>query len=51
MSEKSDVRIPEDIRKEWDEARLCASLIREGKAGIMAVTRKDGSIYRYTKLR
>ena len=35
MSEKSDVKVPEEIRKGWEEARLCANLIREGKAKIM----------------
>lgn len=42
MSEKSDVKVPEEIRKGWEEARLCANLIREGKAKIMIATRKDG---------
>ena len=51
MSGKSDVKVPEEIRKGWEEARLCASLIREGKAKIMAVVRKDGSTYCYTKTR
>ena len=32
MSEKSDVKVPEEIRKGWEETRLCANLIREGKA-------------------
>ena len=49
MSEKSDVQVPEEIRKGWEEARLCANLIREGKAKIMIATRKDGTTYRYTK--
>lgn len=49
--EKMNVPVPEDFRKTWDEVRECASLIREGKAEIVAVTRKDGSIYRYTKRR
>lgn len=49
MSEKSDVKVPEEIRKGWEEARLCANLIREGKAKIMIATRKDGTTYRYTK--
>lgn len=43
MSEKSDVKVPEEIRKGWEEARLCANLIREGKAKIMIATRKDGT--------
>lgn len=34
MSEKSDVKVPEEIRKGWEEARLCANLIREGKAKV-----------------
>ena len=38
MSEKSDVKVPEEIRKGWEEARLCANLIREGKAKIMQET-------------
>ena len=41
MSEKSDVKVPEEIRKGWEEARLCANL--------MIATRKDGTTYRYTK--
>ena len=45
MSEKSDVKVPEEIRKGWEEARLCANLIREGKAKIMIATRKDGTTY------
>lgn len=49
MSEKSDVKVPEEIRKGWEEAMLCASLIRNGKAKIMVATRKDGTTYRYTK--
>ena len=49
MSEKSDVKVPEEIRKGWEEARLCANLIREGKAKIMIATRKDGTTYRYTR--
>lgn len=43
------VKIAEEIRKGWEEARLCANLIREGKAKIMIATRKDGTTYRYTK--
>ena len=46
MSEKSDVKVPEEIRKGWEETRLCANLIREGKAKIMIATRKDGTTYR-----
>lgn len=51
MSEKTDVKVLEEIRKAWDEVRLCANLIREGKAKIVVATRKDGSVYRYTKPR
>lgn len=51
MSGKTEVKVPEDIRKAWDEARFCASLIREGKARIVVATRRDGSTYRYTKPR
>ena len=43
MSEKSDVKVPEEIRKGWEEARLCANLIREGKAKIMIATKKNRS--------
>ena len=49
MSEKSEVKVPEEIRKGWEEVRMCASLIRDGKAKIMVATRKDGPTYRYTK--
>lgn len=51
MSEKSDVKVLEEIRKGWEEARLCANLIRKGNAKIMVVTRRDGTTYRYTKPR
>ncbi|MCD7812114.1 MAG: hypothetical protein LUG91_09770 [Ruminococcus sp.] len=50
MSDKT-VKIPEDIQRAWDDARICATLIREGKARIEVRTRKDGSTCRYTKLR
>lgn len=49
MREKVDVKVPEAIQQAWDEARLCAELIKEGKAKIVVATRKDGSKYRYTK--
>lgn len=49
MNEKSETKVPEEIRKGWEEAMLCASLIRDGKAKIMVATRKDGTTYRYTK--
>ena len=51
MSGKADVKVPEHIRKAWEEARLCASLIRDGKARIVIAKKKDGSTFRYTKLR
>ena len=46
MSEKSDVKVPEEIRKGWEEARLCANLIREGKAKIMIATRPEKTVPR-----
>lgn len=49
MSEKTEVKTSEDIRKAWEEMQLCAKLLREGKAKIMVATRKDGTTYRYTK--
>lgn len=49
MSEKIKGESPVNFKKEWNEIRLCAELIRNGKAVIKAVPKKDGSIYRYTK--
>lgn len=49
MSEKTEVKVPDDIRKAWEEVRLCGQLLREGKAKVMVATRRDGSRYRYTK--
>ncbi len=51
MGEKKTVAVPEELRRQWDEVRVCATLLREGKAYIKAVARSDGSTYRYTKLR
>ena len=51
MSEKAEVKATEDIRKAWEEMQFCAKLLREGKAKIMVATRRDGSTYRYTKLK
>lgn len=51
MSEKPEVKATEDIRKAWEEMQFCAKLLREGKAKIMVATRRDGSTYRYTKLK
>lgn len=48
---KAEIRIPDDIRRTWDEVRLCATLIRQGQARIVSVVRMDGSRYRYTKLK
>lgn len=49
MNEKLETNGTEAFQKGWEEARLCAKLLREGKAHIMIVTRKDGSTYRYTR--
>nr|DAR99011.1 MAG TPA: hypothetical protein [Caudoviricetes sp.] len=49
MSEKTEVKVPEEIRTAWNEVRFCADLLREGKAKIMVAIRKDGTAYRYTK--
>lgn len=51
MGENTEVKTTEEIKKEWDEVKLCADLIREGKARVFVATRRDGSVYRYTKLR
>lgn len=51
MSGKTEVKVPENIRLAWDEARECADLIKKGKARIVIATRRDGSTYRYTKLK
>lgn len=48
---KQETKLPESIRMAWEEVRLCATLLREGKARIVIVTRADGSTYRYTKAR
>ena len=48
---KAEIRIPDDIRRTWDEVRLCATLIRQGQARIVSVVRMDGIRYRYTKLK
>lgn len=51
MGGKAKGEIPVNFEKEWNEVRLCAELIRNGKAVIKAVPQKDGSIYRYTEKR
>lgn len=51
MKEQIEVKVPEEIRKAWEEARLCASLINAGKARIVMVIRPNGSTSRYTKLK
>ena len=43
MSEKSDVKVPEEIRKGWEEARLCVNLIREGLL-------EDGNVFTGTSI-
>ncbi len=50
MSGKTDVKVPEEIKNGWEEIRLCAALLKEGRARIVSGTRKNGSTYRYTKL-
>lgn len=49
MKEKESVKLPEPLERAWKEVMVCATLIRQGQARIMCVTRKDGSICRYTK--
>lgn len=49
MSEKTEVKVLEDILKAWEEMQFCAKLLREGKAKIMVATRRDGTTYQYTK--
>lgn len=49
MKETAVVKLPEDIRRDWDEAWICAALIRRGQARIISGFRRDGSRYRYTK--
>ena len=53
MEEKAGIRakVLGDICWGWDEVRICAMLIREGKARITHEKREDGSVYRYTKLK
>lgn len=50
-AEKTVYKIPNDFILAWEEIMTCTALIREGKARIVTVTGKDGSTYRYTKLR
>ena len=45
------VKVPDEIRKRWEEMQLCADLIKKGKAKIMIAKKRDGSTYRYTKRR
>lgn len=47
--EKTPVKISETLQRDWEEARLCAELIRRGKARIVTRAMPDGSIQRYTK--
>lgn len=49
MEEKTSVKIPEILQRDWEEVRLCAELIRRGKARIVTQAMPDGSIRRYTK--
>lgn len=51
MSDKETKKENMDFEREWERVRLCAKLIREGDARIVVRKRKDGSIYRYTKLK
>lgn len=51
MGQKVNIKVPEQIQKEWDEARLCAKLLRQGAARIVIATRRDRSTFRYTKPR
>lgn len=39
----------EEFKRVWDEVRLCHSLIRQKRARIVAVRKKDGRIIRYTR--
>lgn len=48
---KENVKVPDDLRRAWDEIRLCATLIRQGQARIVIATGKDGTRRRYTKVR
>ncbi len=51
MGEKKTVAVPEAFRRQWDEVRVCATLLREGQARIAVAERKDGTKCRYTKIR
>lgn len=51
MSKKIKGESSVNFIEDWNEVRLCAELIRNGKAVIKAVPQKDGSVYRYTKKR
>ena len=50
MQGKTVVKMPEEIQKTWNEIRVCADLIRRGKADIVTVNRY-GRKYRYTRPR
>lgn len=38
-------------KEDWNEMRICASLIRSGSAQIMVQEMSDGRVRRYTRLR
>ena len=49
MKDKENVKLPETLERAWKEAMVCAVLLRQGQARIVCATRRDGSIYRFTK--
>lgn len=51
MSEKKIIAVPDKFRRQWDEIRVCATLLRQGQARISSGRRGDGSTYRYTELK
>ena len=51
MSEKKTVVVPDEFRRQWDEIRICAALLRQGQARIASGRRGDGSTYQYTELK
>jgi hypothetical protein len=48
-TEKEYVKMTGDIRKGWEEARVCAILIKQGRARIVVITKADGTKCRFTK--
>lgn len=40
----------DEFRKQWEEVRVCAELIRQGRAQVMIRRRPGGRKHRYTRV-